>query len=538
MTTATKEHTPAAAAENKAIYTELHDQIIVKRFQAKSPIRRHAHHRQYQAFVDLIPAGSTVLDAGCGEGVLSVMLAQKGCKVTGVDLSEPNIKASNVYAESQGVAEQTDFMVGDAENLPVPDKSFDYVISSHVLEHLPDFVKGASELKRVARKQAIIAIPTCLNALSLVQLGGDKYWTFSRRTPYAIFFGFLRVCLALVTGKEGVNESYAGRSELIHIYRFPWRGKSLIEQSGLKVEKYGASTFALPYFPFLLPIARLLEPFCWLPGLRNFGFGTTYVCNAEAVQEKQDEWAWQWERLQNDTQWLFRDWIAPNTLEDFQGKSVLDCGCGGGQHLQIVAPHCSRAVGVDLNATESAGRHTAEFEHVSVQEADIAQMDLGEQFDIVYSIGVLHHTDNPTASFRNIAKHCKPGGRVIVWVYSHEGNFLNRTAVEWVKRVALLKMPRQVSWVVGQILTALLYIPIYTVYLLPIKALPFYEYFSNWRKMSFKRNFLNVFDKLNAPQTHFLKEENMREWFSSDKFTNVHIAPYKGVSWCASGTVL
>lgn len=253
------------------------------------------------------------------------------------------------------------------------------------------------------------------------------------------------------------------------------------------------------------------------------------------MQQKQQEWAWQWDHLQDDNRWLFQEWLHPVTLEDFRGKSVLDCGCGGGQHMEFVSPCAREVTGVDLNALESAKRRTAHLKNVSFVEADIATMDLGRTFDHVYSIGVLHHTDNPTASFRNIAKHASPGGMVSVWVYSREGNFLNEWVLEPLKRVLIDHMPRSVVLWLARILTVALYIPIYSVYLLPVRFLPFYEYFQNWRRLSFERNVLNVFDKLNAPQTWFIPRSMMETWFSPDTFTGVHISAYKGVSWRASG---
>ncbi len=271
----------ASADENKRIYTSLHDRITEKRFESDSPIRKHGHRTQYQAFVDLIPAGSTVLDSGCGEGTLTILLAKKGCIVTGIDLSEPNIAACMEYAVREGVSDRTTFLVGDAENLPVPDTSFEYVVSSHVLEHVPDFAKGSAELRRVAKKQVIVAIPTCLNPCAWALLGGDKYWSISRRTPYALLFGLVRVLVALFTGQEGVNESYAGHSELIHIWRFPRAGKKRIESGGLKVRSYRGSSYIFPYLSFLVPLSAVLVKGCWLPGLRNWGYGTTYVCDVD-----------------------------------------------------------------------------------------------------------------------------------------------------------------------------------------------------------------------------------------------------------------
>lgn len=255
------------------------------------------------------------------------------------------------------------------------------------------------------------------------------------------------------------------------------------------------------------------------------------------MQEKHPQWEWQWHQFYDDNQWLFTEWIKPNTLEDFRGKDVLDCGCGGGQHINFVAPYAKSVTGVDFNALSAARENTKNLQNVTLIEADLAEMNLGKQFDIVYCIGVLHHTDNPATTFKNIAKHCKPGGKVILWVYSHEGNFWNRTLLEWMKRTILLKVPRSVNLAVAHVLTALLYIPIYSLYLLPLKMLPFYEYFQNWRKLSYRRNLLNVFDKLNAPQTWFITEAQMHEMFNDQDFQNIHISPYKGVSWRGSGTV-
>ncbi|OGJ65475.1 hypothetical protein A3A67_01270 [Candidatus Peribacteria bacterium RIFCSPLOWO2_01_FULL_51_18] len=269
--------------------------------------------------------------------------------------------------------------------------------------------------------------------------------------------------------------------------------------------------------------------------LRKEMIGMKDSCILITMQQKQTEWAWQWDKLSDDNLWLFTQWIEPNTMEDFRGKDVLDCGCGGGQHLQFIAKYCRSALGVDLNALESAKKRIGQFSNITLAEADIAGMDLKRIFDIVYSIGVLHHTDNPDNSFKNIARHAKPGGRVIVWVYSREGNALNRFVLEPIKSLIVRHLPRSVVLFMARIMTALFYIPIYTIYLLPLKWLPFYEYFDNWRKLSYERNVLNVFDKMNAPQTWFISEKQIRSWFDPKEFSEIHITPYKGVSWRGSG---
>lgn len=253
------------------------------------------------------------------------------------------------------------------------------------------------------------------------------------------------------------------------------------------------------------------------------------------MQLKQKEWYEQWEMLKDDELFLFQDWIAPARLEDLKEKEILECGCGGGQHTAMMAAYAKKVTAVDLNTVEIAKKRNARFSNVEFVEADIASMDLGRQFDVVISIGVVHHTDDPDKTIQNLTRHVKPGGKLIVWVYAKEGNFLMRTAVEPVRKIFLKNLSRKTLLGVSNVVTAVLYPIVHTVYRLPCAFLPYYEYFRNFRKLSFERNALNVFDKLNAPQTDFISRERIQGWFPEILFESVHISDYKKVSWRGSG---
>jgi SAM-dependent methyltransferase len=241
--------------------------------------------------------------------------------------------------------------------------------------------------------------------------------------------------------------------------------------------------------------------------------------------------------LEDSEPFLFREWISPLTLEDLAGMSVLEAGCGGGDHTIILAAHAARLKAVDLNTIDLARERAKNFTNVRYQEADVAAMDLKEKFDVVVCVGVIHHTDDPDKTVRNLIRHVKPGGRVAFWVYSREGNWLVENVVEPLRRGVLRHLPRPVLLLMSQAVTALLYLPVYTVYFLPLTFLPYYEYFANFRRLSFKRNVLNVFDKLNAPQVQFISRERALSWRAYADFSSYEVAPYKDVSWRIAGVL-
>ncbi|MBI3300125.1 MAG: class I SAM-dependent methyltransferase [Elusimicrobia bacterium] len=252
------------------------------------------------------------------------------------------------------------------------------------------------------------------------------------------------------------------------------------------------------------------------------------------MQPRQPEWAWQWSEFDDPVEWLFADWIAPNHLADFAGKLVLDAGCGHGRHAALVARRAARVVAVDLNTAAVARRRAGAAANIEFLAGDVAGFDDGRRFDAIYSVGVVHHTDDPDVTVAHLRALLKPGGRLILWVYSREGNALNRLFLEPLKAAILSALPRPVLDIFSHALTAWLYPLIWSVYLLPMSALPYYEYFANWRRLPYWRNRLNVFDKLNAPVTHFITRERALSWMSG--LVDVHLSPYLGASWRISGT--
>ncbi|MFA6925324.1 MAG: class I SAM-dependent methyltransferase [Bacteroidales bacterium] len=92
---------------------------------------------------------NNILDVGCGNGIITNMLAEK-FSVVGVDRSKKALS----YLKTKTI-------LASSDNIPVENESFDLVFSSELLEHLEDetFYKTIEELKRISRKYIYITVP-------------------------------------------------------------------------------------------------------------------------------------------------------------------------------------------------------------------------------------------------------------------------------------------------------------------------------------------------------------------------------------------
>ncbi len=101
-------------------------------------------------------AGKEVLDAGCGVGYGTALLAERAARVVGVDLDPDAID----YARRRYPARNVEFRVGDLLALDLADASFDVVCSFEAIEHLDDQERYLDEMGRVLRPDGLCFVST------------------------------------------------------------------------------------------------------------------------------------------------------------------------------------------------------------------------------------------------------------------------------------------------------------------------------------------------------------------------------------------
>jgi len=99
------------------------------------------------------PAGSNVLEAGCGVGAQTIILARNSpnAKFTAVDVSKESLRAAKERVFSKGFTNVT-FHQSDIFQLPYDDNSFDHLFLCFVLEHLPNPIEALLCLRRVLKR--------------------------------------------------------------------------------------------------------------------------------------------------------------------------------------------------------------------------------------------------------------------------------------------------------------------------------------------------------------------------------------------------
>ncbi len=260
------------------------------------------------------------------------------------------------------------------------------------------------------------------------------------------------------------------------------------------------------------------------------------------VQRNVEGFAYEWLRLEEPSPKYdaeFASYLGRwSARELFEGKIVLEAGCGMGKFLGCVQrAGAATVIGVDLGeSVHAAYRLTRHLPNVHVVQADLHAMPFREPFDVAYSIGVIHHLPSPAEGLRAVARHLNAAGQLFVWVYGKEGN---EFFMRWIDPLRQLtcRLPRPVTELLAKLIAAVLWGGIVGVYRplarLGVRRLPLQEYFLYFHSLGFRFFWGTVLDKMVPDIQWFISREELSGWLQALGLEVQEVSQRNGHSWRA-----
>jgi len=239
----------------------------------------------------------------------------------------------------------------------------------------------------------------------------------------------------------------------------------------------------------------------------------------------------------------FRWYFETNPPETLRGKTILDVGCGKGRHLFYAAQAAHKVIGVDLSpAVDAAFANTGHLPNAHVVQADVFRLPLRPAaFDMVYSLGVLHHLPDPEAGFRTMLRHARPGADVLVYLYWSLDD-----EPRWKRRLLaavtqLRKLTVRMPFPLLKAFALVAAVGCDLVFVIPHRILrntrwrPFAETLplKSYADSPFIVLYQDQFDRFSAPIEHRYSRAEVETWFMRAGLKHVQIL--RGAGWRACG---
>ena len=224
----------------------------------------------------------------------------------------------------------------------------------------------------------------------------------------------------------------------------------------------------------------------------------------------------------------FLEWILPLQKKDLKNKKILDAGCGIGRNSYYCIKCGAKEVylfDVEQSTVNIAKENIKNYENAHVFEDSIYTQESisDDSFDLVMSIGVIHHLSEPQLAISKLFSKVKKDGKLLIWVYGYEGNeFLIKLLK--ILRFFTTRLPYKLVEFLGKIFALVLY-SVLKVY--PTKTM----YWSRAKRMSLYVLEQIIIDQLIPKIANYYKKSELLNIFSQIKYQNIEINHTNQNSW-------
>jgi SAM-dependent methyltransferase len=242
------------------------------------------------------------------------------------------------------------------------------------------------------------------------------------------------------------------------------------------------------------------------------------------------EWA-EYHELSTSYEEQFHRWLPFYQPADWLGKTFLDTGCGMGRNSYWPLSYgakAAKAIDVDERSLAAARRTLTSFSHAKVEKCSAYDIPDESAFDIVFSIGVIHHLEWPDKALSAMTRATKPGGDVAIWVYGRENNGWLLWLLDPARKLIFSRIP--ISWVhaLSTIPTAILWVALR----LGLNRL---SYFRLIRTFRFRHLKSIVFDQMLPRIANYWTKDEVRTLMEQAGLKDIELAWVNEMSWAARG---
>ena len=227
----------------------------------------------------------------------------------------------------------------------------------------------------------------------------------------------------------------------------------------------------------------------------------------------------------------FLRWTAALPREAWKDARFLDAGCGIGRNSYWAMQEGANggvALDVDERSLAAARQNLAPHPAIEVRHQSIYEIAEENAFDIVFSIGVIHHLAEPDAAFARMVRAAKPGGRVMIWVYGAENMGWLTRYFDPIRRTLFSRLPLRLVYHLSLYPTAALWLALRL-------GLSRIEYYRLLRRFTFAHLRAIEFDQMIPRIAHYWPRQTVETMLQQADLEDIRLVHVNEMSWSAAG---